>query len=95
MHNNKKPIANPIMIVREELDSNVTLFNPETGDAFSINPIGFLVWKLLDGTNSIDDMVSEIRTKCNNIPDEAIKHIESFINELLEKGFAGYKQRTI
>ena len=50
-----KPIANPIIVLREEFDDWAVLFNPETADAVGTNPVGVAVWKQMDGQRSIED----------------------------------------
>ena len=33
----EKPIANPLIVLREEFDDWAILFDPDTGDAFGLN----------------------------------------------------------
>ena len=61
MNKTDKPIANPIVVLREEFDDWAILFNPDTADAIGTNPVGAAVWKRMDGKRSIDDIVSEIK----------------------------------
>jgi SynChlorMet cassette protein ScmD len=91
---NSKPIANPLVVLREEFDDWAILFDPDTGDAFGLNPTGVYVWKLLDGTHSIGDMLDALRRDAEGIPDEAPGHIQEFIAELVKQGLAGYEVRT-
>jgi len=44
-----KPISNPMVVFREEFDDWAILFDPETGKAFGVNPIGTEIWNKLDG----------------------------------------------
>ena len=60
MANTNKPIANPIIVLREEFDDWAILFNPDSGDAHGLNPIGVFVWKRLDGKHTINDIIEEI-----------------------------------
>ncbi|RPJ86136.1 MAG: PqqD family peptide modification chaperone, partial [Acidobacteria bacterium] len=57
-----KPIANPIVVLREEFDDWAVLFNPDTAEAVGTNPVGVAVWKRMDGKRSIEDIASEIRS---------------------------------
>ena len=34
------PVANPSIVFREELDDWALLFDPDTGEAYGINPVG-------------------------------------------------------
>ena len=49
MSHNNKPVANPLVVLREEFDDWAVLFDPDTGNAFGLSPVGVFVWKLLDG----------------------------------------------
>ena len=89
MNQTDRPIANPIVVLREEFDDWAVLFNPDTAYAAGTNPIGVAVWKRMDGKRSLEDIVSEIRTSFEDTPDAVIKEIAAFVNILEEKGFVG------
>ena len=89
MNTTDKPIANPIVVLREEFDDWAVLFNPDTADAVGTNPVGVAVWKRMDGRRSLGDIVSEIKDSFTDTPDTAFNEIASFVNTLAEKGFVG------
>jgi SynChlorMet cassette protein ScmD len=89
MNQTDRPIANPIVVLREEFDDWAVLFNPDTADAMGTNPVGVAVWKRMDGKRSIEDIVSEIKNIFGDTPDAASKEIAAFANTLAEKGFVG------
>lgn len=89
MNQTDRPIANPIVVLREEFDDWALLFNPDTADAVGTNPVGVAVWKRMDGKRSIGDIVSEIKNSFGDTPDAAFKEISAFVNTLAEKGFVG------
>src|SRR5512141_2988183 len=96
MNPTDRPIANPVVVLREEFDDWAVLFNPDTADAVGTNPVGVAVWKRMDGKRSIEDIVSEIRNSFEDIPDSACKEITAFVDTLAENGFAGLElERTI
>jgi SynChlorMet cassette protein ScmD len=84
-----RPIANPIVVLREEFDDWAVLFNADTADAVGTNPVGVAVWKLMDGKRSIEDIVSMIKNSFEDTPDAAFKEIAAFVNTLAENGFVG------
>ncbi len=86
-----KPLANPLVVLREEFDDWAILFDPDTGHAFGLNPIGVFVWQRLDGQHTVEDIVSELRASCLEVPGEAGEHIREFIDNLLQNGLAGYE----
>ena len=85
-----KPIANPLIVLREEFDDWAILFDPDTGKAFGLNPTGVRIWKLLDGEHSEDDLLESLRD-LEEVPEEAAAHIREFIAVLTKHGLAGYK----
>ena len=37
---NDKPVVNPLIVLRIEFDDWAILFDPDTGEGFTINPVG-------------------------------------------------------
>ena len=95
MRGSDKPIVNPQVVLREEFDDWAILFDPNTGSAFGINPVGVLIWKRLDGHHTIQDILKELRENCDNTPKEAKEHIEEFIQNLVEHGFVEYEAQEV
>jgi SynChlorMet cassette protein ScmD len=89
MKQTDRPIANPIVVLREEFDDWAVLFNPETAYALGTNPVGIAVWKLLDGRMSIEDIVAKIKNSFEDSPDATSKEIAAFVDTLAENGFVG------
>lgn len=89
MNQMDKPIANPIVVLREEFDDWAVLFNPETADAVGTNPVGVAVWKRMNGKRSLADIVSEVKNSFENVPDAVSEEIATFVNRLAENGFVG------
>ena len=85
-----KPVANSMVVLREEFDDWAVLFDPDTGKGFGLNPMSVFVWKRLDGQHTTQDIVAELRSKCHEMPDNAEEYIRSFVQGLVDKGLAGY-----
>ena len=90
MNQTDRPIANPIVVLREEFDDWAILFNPDTATAVGINPVGVAVWKGMDGRRSLQDIVAEINEHFGEVPTGASEEISAFVNTLAEQGFVGY-----
>ncbi len=90
----KKPVANAQIVFREEFDDWAILFDPDHSDSYGMNPVGAFIWKHLDGKHTLDDILAEMRKCCKDVPDEAGEHIKTFVEELIDKGYAGYERRT-
>jgi len=91
MPEDKKPVANPLAVLREEFDDWAILFDPDTGNAFGLDPVGVFIWKTLDGNHTIDDILKELRENAEEVPDEADSHLKDFIRDLVEHGLVGYE----
>jgi SynChlorMet cassette protein ScmD len=86
-----RPIANPLIVLREEFDDWAILFDPDSGKDFGLNPVSVFVWKRLDGRHRIDDILGEVRKACNGVPDGVEGHVTAFIQDLVGQGLAGYE----
>jgi SynChlorMet cassette protein ScmD len=89
----EKPVANPVVVLREKLDDWAVLFNQDTANAVGINRVGVAIWKLMDGKRNLNDIAKEIRECFDNVPESAIEETEKFVNDLVEKGFVGFELR--
>ncbi len=85
------PIANPLIVLREEFDDWAILFDPDTGNAFGLNPTGVFIWKLLDGKHRMEDIIIKLRDEAENVPEDAGEHARQFIASLEQQGLVGYE----
>jgi len=88
-----KLIAHPLIVLREEFDDWAVLFDPDTGNAVGLNPLGVFIWKLLDGSHTRQDILKKLRESCENVPEEVEDHLQDFIQSLVERGLAGYEAK--
>jgi SynChlorMet cassette protein ScmD len=79
------------MVLREEFDDWAVLFDPDSGDAFGLNPVGVFIWKRLDGSRTQEDILRELKEQCDNVPEEVGSHVEEFVQDLIRRGFVGYE----
>jgi SynChlorMet cassette protein ScmD len=89
MNVSDKPIANPLVVLREEFDDWAVLFNPENADAISTNPVGVAVWKRMDGTRTLEQIVAEVKNEFTDPPETMPTEIAEFVDSLVGKGFVG------
>jgi SynChlorMet cassette protein ScmD len=88
----KGPMPNPVAVLREEFDDWAVLFNPDNAKALGINPTGVAVWKAINGSKQIHEIVSDIKDKFSNVPEETVEmDISEFIEVLARGGFVGYE----
>jgi SynChlorMet cassette protein ScmD len=86
-----KPLANPLIVLREEFDDWAILFDPDKGNAYGLNPISVFIWQRLDGKHNVGDILAAIKTSYGEVPEEAEGHVREFIDHLMEKGLAGFE----
>jgi SynChlorMet cassette protein ScmD len=86
-----RPVANPLIVLREEFDDWAILFDPDTGKGMGLNPTGVFIWKLLDGSHTLNDILEKLRGECENVPEDAGNEIKAFIQELTGRGLAGFE----
>jgi SynChlorMet cassette protein ScmD len=86
-----KPIANSQLVLREEFDDWAILFDPDSGEAFGMNPVAVYIWKKMDGTHTTAALLEDLKTNCEDVPDEAGQHLDEFIKDLVSRGFVGYE----
>jgi SynChlorMet cassette protein ScmD len=91
MGQSKRPIQNPLVVLREEFDNWAILFNPDTANAVGVNPVGVAVWRMIDGQKDVEDMVFEIKKGFSDVPTSAQMEIASFIDDLHKGGFVGFE----
>jgi len=91
MNKLNSPVRNPVAVLREEFDDWAVLFNPDTAQAVGINPVGVAVWKWIDGKRSIEDLVRLIEQQYEEVPESVQQEVCSFVKDLTEGGFVGYK----
>ena len=86
------PIANPMLVFRDEFDDWAILFDPDTGNSYGLNPVSAFIWKHLDGTKTTTDIYQSLLQSCDDVPQNAEEHIHEFIQDLVSKGYAGFRQ---
>ena len=91
MQEAKNPVANPMLVLREEFDDWAVLFDPDTGDSFGLDPVSVFIWKRLDGSHSLEDIMEALRSECDDAPEDAETYVKKFIDDIIEKGLAGYE----
>lgn len=90
-----KPIANPVVVLREEFDDWAVLFNPDTADAVGVNPVGVAVWKLMDGNYDLDEILAQVKDQFEDVPDAATEDVTAYVDNLVERGFVGYELESV
>lgn len=88
MHEDKVPMADSRIVLREEFDNWAVLFDPDSGDAYGLDPVGVFYWKRFDGKRTRKQLIDELKKECEDVPPEAPVHLDAFIDSLVERGYA-------
>ncbi len=90
MQPSDRPLANPQVVLREEFDDWAVLFNPDNADAVGINPVGVVIWQLLDGAHTLEQIVAVLQERFSEVSERAAEEVSGFVDRLTEQGFVGY-----
>lgn len=83
-------IVNPDVSCREEGPDGALLFNPDTDAILVINPVGLLIWQVLDQPRVRDEIVTHLLENCEGVPlDQVAADVDEFLQQLQPKGFVG------
>ena len=91
MKQNDMPVANPLLVLREEFDDFAVLFDPDTGNGFGLNPVSVFVFNRLDGKHTLKDIYAELSQSFDEVPENAEEDVAEFVEVLLKKGYAGFE----
>jgi hypothetical protein len=80
-------VRNPSVLWRE-LDGEAILLDPGVGCSYTLNPVGTLIWKLLDGQHSMEDIVAAICEAYEVAAGQAGQDAQRLFDELLANGLA-------
>jgi hypothetical protein len=67
------------------VDDEAVLLNLDSGHYYSLNESGRRIWELLDGNNTISDVISAICEEFCVKRENAAKDINTLVDELLEE----------
>ena len=70
-------------VLWRELDDEAILLDPQAGCSYNLNPVGTLIWKLLDGQHSAADIVAAICEAYEVEPEQASQDVQQLLDNLL------------
>lgn len=75
-------VRNPSVLWRE-LDGEAILLNPKEGCSYNLNPVGTLIWKLLDGQHTASDIIAAICEAFEVEPEQASQDTQVLLDDML------------
>ena len=87
MDNTYRPQMTKDIVFREE-DDGAFLFDPIKDELRCLNDTGVVIYKAINGRNSIEDIVRELAGIHPEIEEEQIRQdVESFMEDLKTRGY--------
>ena len=83
------PIPNPAAVREEGTDGWTLLVNPDTAGAMAVNQTGALIWKLIDGRRTTEEIAAAVRDRFPDAPDTVAEDVRALLTKLAEEGFVG------
>ncbi len=78
-------------IVESEVDGRISLFDPESQEVSLLNDTASDVWRLCDGTSTIDQVV-ELMAKTYGVEPDAVAHeVKATVTTFYDKGLLAGK----
>ena len=88
MDGDGRPLArNPRVACREFGEGEgAVLLHLDTGQYHSLNRLGTLIWRLVDGGSTVAGLVAALRAELEDPPDTLEADVQAFVAGLRERG---------
>ena len=84
-----RPIPNPAAVRDDGEDGWTLLVNPDTAGAMAVNATGALVWSLVNGKRTIEEIIAAVKGRFPNAPETVRDDVLAYLTKLTEEGFIG------
>lgn len=74
-------------VVFKKNNEKIVLFDARSGKLFELNETSACIWKLCNGKNTEDDIISILAKEFNKDKDEIQGDIKEFLEEMYTRGF--------
>lgn len=82
-----KVSQNPQVAARElSPDDGGVLLHLETAEYHGVNPIGLLIWNVLDGERTVREIIETIRARVEDAPPQLEGDVIQFLNDVHKRG---------
>lgn len=79
------PAKNPKVVHSRLAEGEAVLLHLESGAYHELNPIGALIWDLLDGSRTAGDIAGEIRARIADAPDDLDGVVTTYLAQLRDR----------
>jgi hypothetical protein len=87
LESTSKVSQSPQVVARElSTEEGGVLLHLETAQYHGINPVGLLIWELLDGERTVGEVVDAVRARVQDAPPELDSDVMQFLNDVRDRG---------
>ena len=87
-----RPIQNPAVLSRLLEGGEMILVNGDNGSSLALtNPTAVLIWELMDGRNTVGDIVQRIKEQFEKVPPTVEAEVLALLDKLAQGGFIGFE----
>ncbi len=72
-------------VLWRELEGEAIPLDPQQSCSYTLNTVGTLIWRLLDGQHTPDAIAQAVCELYEVEPEQALQNIEQFLNELRDQ----------
>ncbi len=83
------PIPNPAAVTEKGEDGWTLIVNPDTAGAMALNRTGALIWRLVDGRRTTEEIIAAVRRQFSDAPERVAEDVRELLTKLAEEGFIG------
>ncbi len=80
----------PQKFLATDIDGELILVHADTGVFFSAKDTGRAIWQAIDRSPAIEDIVQGLRNDYEVAPEECLRSVLAFTDQLVEAGLAEY-----
>jgi len=77
-------------LIQTSVDNELVMMDVSSGDCFGISGVGTRIWEMLDGKQSLNDVVSKVCSEYDVSEDVCRRDVEEFIARLFELKLVKY-----
>ena len=91
MDRSAKPLANPAVVSRQIDVGEAVLVNLDTAASLALNATGYVVWQLVDGKRSVEEIIAGVQRHFRNAPPSTADDVVALLEILAKDGFIGFE----
>lgn len=85
---NETTLRRSAEILTSDINGELVLLNPETGDCYSLTGVGATVWQAIGDATTLDDVVAGVCERFDVEPERAREDAQRFVEQLVGEGLA-------